>query len=79
MGEWIWDRSNGTIINYGFEQLNLHRIELEVFDFNTRARKSYEKLGFKQEGIRREVLFYDGEYHHAIMMSILKDEYLKRN
>ncbi|MEF2291942.1 GNAT family protein [Virgibacillus dokdonensis] len=59
-----WGNGYGTeameqLINYGFEQLNLHRIELEVFDFNTRARKSYEKLGFKQEGIRREVLFYD--------------------
>ncbi|WP_077303377.1 GNAT family N-acetyltransferase [Virgibacillus pantothenticus] len=79
-----WGNGYGTeameqLITHGFEQLNLHRIELEVFDFNTRAKKSYEKLGFKQEGIRREVLFYDGEYHNAIIMSVLKDEFLKND
>lgn len=65
------------ILKYGFERLNLHRIELEVFDFNPRALHVYEKVGFIREGLRREVLYWQGRYHHAIMMGILKSDYEK--
>ncbi len=67
------------ILAYGFEQLNLHRIELEVYDFNPRAQHVYEKLGFVKEGVRRDVLWWDGCYHSAITMSILRDEYFTFN
>ena len=53
----------------------MHRIELEVYDFNPRAQHVYEKAGFMREGVRREVLLWDGEYHDAIVMSILEDEF----
>ncbi|MFI7540509.1 GNAT family N-acetyltransferase [Actinoplanes sp. NPDC049599] len=48
------DRGLGTeaarlIVGYGFEQLGLHRIELEVYPFNPRARRTYEKVGFVAE------------------------------
>lgn len=58
-----------------FTKFNLHRLELDVFDFNPRAVRVYEKLGFKQEGVLRDTLFYDGEYHSTIIMSILEDEW----
>lgn len=64
------------VIDYGLRTLDLHRIELEVFDFNPRAQHVYEKVGFVFEGIRRDVLLWEGEYHNAIVMSILKPEYL---
>ena len=63
------------IIGYGFRQLNLHRIELEVYDFNPRARHVYEKIGFVYEGTRRDVLFWDGQYQSAIIMSMLASDY----
>lgn len=62
-------------VDYGFRVLKLHRIGLDVFDFNPRAIRVYEKIGFKQEGIQRDTLFYDGEYHSSIMMAILEDEW----
>ncbi len=65
------------ILEYGFETLNLHRIELEVYDFNPRAQHVYAKAGFVHEGVRRDVLLWDGEYHDAIVMSIVEDEYKK--
>ncbi len=58
-------------VDYGLHTLNLHRIELEVYDFNPRARHVYEKIGFVVEGVRRDALLWDGEYHDAILMSIL--------
>lgn len=66
------------LLEYGFGQLNLHRIELEVFGYNERAMKAYEKVGFIREGIRRDVLFYNHEYHDSITMSMLEEEFKAR-
>lgn len=63
------------LLDYGFSMLNLHRIGLDVYSFNERGIKSYEKLGFQVEGRIRDELFYDGEYHDSILMGVLKDEF----
>ncbi|UNK17492.1 GNAT family N-acetyltransferase [Paenibacillus sp. N3/727] len=63
------------LIEYGFGVLNLHRIELQVFAYNERAIKAYEKVGFSREGVQRDALYYNHQYHDSIMMSILADEY----
>lgn len=67
------------MLNYGFGILNLHRIELNVFDYNARALHVYEKLGFKREGIQREALYYDHKYHDSITMGILAHEFREAN
>ena len=63
------------MLEYGFGYLNLHRIELGVYAFNPRALHVYEKLGFKKEGVRRDMLYYNHRYVDEIVMSILEDEY----
>lgn len=63
------------LLAYGFQELELNRIELEVFAFNPRALRVYEKLGFKREGVRREVLFMDGNFHDSIVMGVLASEF----
>jgi len=63
------------MVNYGFKTLKLHRIELGVYAFNPRAIRVYEKIGFKQEGILRDALYWDGEYVDEITMSILAHEW----
>ncbi|WP_458122232.1 GNAT family N-acetyltransferase [Paenibacillus sp. Z6-24] len=63
------------LLDYAFGNINLHRVELSVFSFNERAIRSYEKLGFRREGVQREVLYYDYQYHDAISMSILEHEF----
>jgi RimJ/RimL family protein N-acetyltransferase len=63
------------LLDYGFGIVNLHRIELNVFSYNERAIHTYEKLGFKREGVQRDALYYNHEYHDSILMSILEDEY----
>jgi RimJ/RimL family protein N-acetyltransferase len=74
------DRGLGTeatrlIVGYGFERLGLHRISLEVYAFNPRARRAYEKVGFRPEGVLRESLRYNGEWIDAMIMSILAPEW----
>lgn len=63
------------MLRYGFESLKLHRISLGVYVFNPRAIHVYEKIGFQREGIERDSLYMDGEYHDMILMSMLEDEF----
>lgn len=76
------DRGLGTealsmIVGYGFERLGLHRISLEVYAFNPRARHVYEKAGFIAEGVLREALRFNGEWIDATVMSILAPEWAR--
>lgn len=76
------DRGLGTeairlFVGYGFERLGLHRIELEVFAFNPRARRVYEKVGFVAEGVLREVLRDGDGWVDATVMSILAPEWAR--
>ena len=73
-GQGYGTEASRLVIAYGLQTLQLHRIELEVYDFNPRAQHVYEKLGFVQEGIRRDVLLWEGAYHNAIVMSILAND-----
>lgn len=59
------------LLCYGFKILNLNNIMLKVFSFNTRAIKSYQKVGFKQFGKRTNSYFLNGTYHDEIYMEIL--------
>ncbi|MHA2006837.1 MAG: GNAT family N-acetyltransferase [Promethearchaeota archaeon] len=67
----------GLLVKYGFSTLNLNRIELQAHSFNERALKSYEKVGFKKEGTRRDAIYINGEYYDSIMLGILKEEWQK--
>jgi len=62
-------------LNYGFAMLNLHRIELEVFDYNHRGLHVYEKIGFKKEGIKRDGWFFNHKYYDVIIMGILEEDF----
>ena len=63
------------LLDFGFNQLRLHNINLEVFDFNERAIACYKKVGFKEYGRRHECYFLDGKWHDEIEMEVLEDDY----
>ena len=76
----FWDKGYGTealslIIDYGFKALNLHNIILKVYEFNKRAIKCYEKIGFKKIGIRREAVHRNLDKHNVIYMDILSKDF----
>ncbi|MFI9077270.1 GNAT family N-acetyltransferase [Streptomyces sioyaensis] len=60
------------LLDYAFERVGLHRVRLEVFDYNPRARRAYEKCGFEVEGRLREALHWDGEWHDVLVMAALR-------
>jgi RimJ/RimL family protein N-acetyltransferase len=78
-----WSRGYGTdalelIERYAFEELNLRRLSLGVFNYNPRAFRSYEKAGFVVEGRERCAIQRDGERADVIIMGILLEEWLAR-
>ncbi len=64
-----------ALLDFGFGELRLERIWLEVYDFNARARRSYEKCGFVLEGTLRRAIYRRGEYHDVHLMAILREEW----
>ena len=64
-----------TILDIAFNKLNLHRVDLGVFDFNTPAIACYKKAGFIIEGNHRECRKINGQYWSLLNMSILEYEY----
>ena len=65
-----------TLIGYGFNDLNLHRIWCEVYD-NNDALKVYEHVGFKNEGCFRQNYWSEGKYWDSHLLGMLKEEYNK--
>ncbi|HPB32622.1 MAG TPA: GNAT family protein [Candidatus Sumerlaeota bacterium] len=75
-----WGRGYGgevtrLMVTYGFETLNLNRIQLVVFTGNERGIRAYEKAGFVKEGLLRQAMYHNNEYCDFHIMSILRDEY----
>jgi len=63
------------VIRIAFRELGAHRIFLDVFEDNGRARHLYESLGFKYEGVMRESAHRDGRWFNLHLMSMLESEY----
>jgi RimJ/RimL family protein N-acetyltransferase len=58
-----------------FEEWGAHRLFLDVYETNPRAKRVYEAFGFQVEGVMRESSYRDGEYHSQVLMSLLDREY----
>jgi diamine N-acetyltransferase len=61
-----------------FQHHRAHRFWLDVFETNVRARRIYEAYGFHYDGVLREAILLDGEYHTLALMSLLDREYTAR-
>jgi RimJ/RimL family protein N-acetyltransferase len=63
------------VIRIAFRELGAHRLFLDVFEDNARARHLYESVGFQYEGVMREAANRDGRWCNLRLMSILESEY----
>jgi RimJ/RimL family protein N-acetyltransferase len=67
-----------VIVDYGFRELGLHRVQLTVAPFNPAGIRAYEKAGFAEEGRRREAVWHDGRWYDEVLMSVLEHEWAAR-
>lgn len=65
------------ILEYGFNDMNLNRIEACVGPANTPSLKLMQKFHFKEEGLRRQDYFTNGEFVDSIMFALLKQDAVK--
>ena len=76
----FWNQGYGSeatqmALRYGFQELNLHRLQITVFDYNQRAIAVYEKCGFIKEGSFREFVLRDGKRHNMYLYGLLRPEW----
>ena len=79
-----WGKGYGTdamrlALRFGFMELNLNRVTLNVFEYNPRAIRSYEKAGFRHEGRQRQFLHRNGKRWDVLEMGILREEWLSQH
>jgi len=78
-GRGLGTEATELLLAHGFQTVGLHRISLEVYTVNPRARAVYERVGFRAEGVLRDALYWDGAYVDATVMSILAPEWNRRH
>jgi RimJ/RimL family protein N-acetyltransferase len=76
----FWSKGFGTdalrtLLRFAFDEMNLNRVMLTVFDFNERAQAAYRNAGFVEEGRRRQALYREGAYRDIVVMAVLRDEW----
>ncbi|MFC4597849.1 GNAT family N-acetyltransferase [Cohnella hongkongensis] len=77
MGRGFGTEAMKLLVDFAFREMNLNRLELEVYDFNERAIRSYLSCGFVQEGRLRERQYKKGRYWDVIQMGLLKSDWKK--
>lgn len=76
----LWSQGYGSdalrvILRFAFDELNLHRVSLNTFEYNPRAIRAYLKCGFQIEGRQRRALNRNGKRWDVIYMGILRAEW----
>lgn len=62
-----------AVIKYGFEKLEINRIEAEVMPGNIYSEKALNRLGFKKEGLLRDWMLWNEKHYNMIMYSLLRN------
>lgn len=78
-GKGFGTEAMSVMLDYIFNYININKIKLSVFSFNKRAILSYEKCGFKHEGVLKEEIFRFGHNHDVFLMAILREDWRKIN
>ena len=76
----VWGKGYGTdatqiTLRYAFQELNMNRVQLYVYEFNERAKRVYEKTGFRVEGRLRQSSYREGKHYDEFVMAILREDW----
>lgn len=73
-GRGIMTRACRRMVEFAFDSLEVHRVEIRADVENRKSRAIPERLGFVQEAVLREAVFENGGYHDLAMYALLRDE-----
>lgn len=74
-GKGLGKEAMRLLLDFGFNELNFYRIQLNVISYNIAAIGLYESVGFIKEGIYREFIHRDGKRYDLYLYGMLKKEY----
>lgn len=78
-GKGIMSQALETIIEYGFRDLKLNKIEIRVATENLKSRALPERFGFKEEGVIRDAEWLYDRYVDHVVYGLLQNEFLQLN
>ena len=67
-----------AVIAYCFNELNLNRIGAEIYEFNERSIRLFERNGFRREGVLRQYIFKDGVFKDSYLYSLVREDWKDR-
>jgi RimJ/RimL family protein N-acetyltransferase len=65
-------------LRFGFHEVNLHRLQVTIFEFNQRSIALADRLGVVREGAYREFLERDGRRYDMLLYGLLRAEWEQR-
>ncbi len=68
----------GAMLDFGFDHMELNRIEADVTVGNVASQRVLEKLGFTEDGLLRQAGHWRNSYHDLLLYSVLREEWLRR-
>jgi RimJ/RimL family protein N-acetyltransferase len=68
---------NTSHADHAFAKLNLRKLYTGMVKGNEASKRTFEKVGFKVEGVLREHSYFDGKSHDCYRMGLLMSEYIK--
>lgn len=74
-GQGFGGEATQLMLDHAFGSLGLHRVALNVFAFNERAIRAYQRCGFQVEGRSRESIWRDGRWWDELAMSVLQADW----
>lgn len=77
-GKGIMTEAVGAMVQFGFEQMGLNRIEADTDAENFGSMRVLEKVGFTREGVQHEQYFEWDEFHDLVLFALLRKDFLKR-
>lgn len=73
-----WNKGFGrdavsTLVKFAFEEMNLQKLKINVFDYNEKAKHLLESLGFRQEGKLERDFYKEGQWQDIVILSIFRE------
>lgn len=75
LGQGLGHEAIRLTLGFAFGFLNMHKVNLRVFEYNERGQRCYRSCGFIEEGRIRDQRYYDGRYWSEIIMGITESEF----
>lgn len=71
--------SSKLLLDYGFNELGLNKIWVEVFDFDNKKKRFFTEAGFKIDGTLRDHHYFEGLWYNSIIFSLLSKEWVSNS